>query len=342
MKELFTIIICFRNPNVNHLEICLDSLTKQKFKNFNCVLVDDGSDNGINYFGFVKQKLSEVNYSYHENRKNLGLGASRNIGVELATGEYVLFLDADDFLTMDCLHYLNKKILENSDLDLICFNYMELYESCYESKNKLITEKKLDEEIFSNNVSKKMLKYLYDKFQTDWRYCYSKLFLIENNIQHRNENIYFEDVIFNLHCKNSFKKMLCTTKRLYFYNRNNLDSIIRNFNSKESAQMILDNTYWIYNSLRINNLLNKNFFFYVLYFFRQFILINNNQNNWIFLKELSLKNKFISLRFLTFKIWFICRFLVLSKRAGKKICAAVEKRDLKIKNEMILKNMVKE
>lgn len=167
MNELFTIIICFQNPEFKHLQICIDSLCKQKFKNFSCIFINDGSTNKTNYLGFIKSKIKNVNYYYHENKKNLGLGMSRDIGVELATGDYILFLDVDDFLSIDCLDYLSKKIYQNSDLDLICFDYVEVYKNSFESKNKIIKQKDIKEEIFSNIISKKMLKYLFDKFQTD-------------------------------------------------------------------------------------------------------------------------------------------------------------------------------
>lgn len=340
MNELFTIIICFKNPSFKHLEICFESLHKQKFKNFSCVLINDGSDSKANYYSFIKSKIGNINFYYHENKKNLGLGISRDIGIGFATGDYILFLDADDFLTIDCLEYLYKKIYEISDLDLICFNYMELYENCFESKSKLIKQKEIKEEIFFNNVSKKMTKYLFDKFQTDWRYCYRKKFLIENSIHHKKENIFFEDVVFNLLCKNSFNKILCTTKKIYFYNRSNLDSIIRSFGSKEAAQIIFDNLIWTSQILKFYNLLTENFFFYILYFFRQFVLINDSQKNWISLKEFLQNNKFVSLKYLNFKTWFICKFLVLSKKIGKKISQIVEKRDAKIKKEILLKKII--
>lgn len=338
MNNFFTIIICFKNPDLSFFDNCLDSLKKQKYKYFNCVFVDDGSNKNINYHEFIKSKIGDVSYIYHENKTNLGLGVSRNIGVELSLGSHILFLDADDFLTLDCLSYLNKKINEYNDVDLICFDYVEHYTPSYESKTKMVYEKDIKEELFLNEPSKKLKRFLFDKFQTDWRYCYSKNFLIENNIQHKDENIYFEDVIFNLHCKNCFNKILCTTKKLYFYNRLNLSSIVRNFNSHQSAQLILNNLNWIYTILKSNYVLNKNFYFYIIYFFRQFVLINNDQQNWILLKELTKKNKFISLKYLSFKTWYIAKFLLLSKRLGKIISNKVIDRDLKIKNKLIEKD----
>lgn len=166
MDALFTVIICFQNPEIKYLETCIDSLCKQKYKNFNCIFVNDGSNN-INYLSIIKSKIKGVNFYYHENKINLGLGISRNIGIELATGNYILFLDVDDFISIDCLKYLSEKIYQNNDLDLICFDYMEIYGNNFESKNKLVKQKNIKEEIFSNAISKKMLKYLFDKFQTD-------------------------------------------------------------------------------------------------------------------------------------------------------------------------------
>lgn len=93
------IIPCY---NYGHyLDECLHSVYEQSYKNFEIIIIDDGStDDSYEVAKGFAQKHPEISTSTYENG---GLAAARNRGIRLAKGEYIFCLDADDLITPDCL-----------------------------------------------------------------------------------------------------------------------------------------------------------------------------------------------------------------------------------------------
>ena len=121
---LFSIIIPVYNEEKN-LERCIQSILKQKFWGYEIILIDDGStDRSYNICNKYKEFDSRVKIFQ---QKNKGVCASRNIGLNYAVGEYVMFVDADDSLVNNCLVDLNNFIHKYNHPDIIEFllNYYE-------------------------------------------------------------------------------------------------------------------------------------------------------------------------------------------------------------------------
>ena len=130
----FSIIIPVYNVE-KYIKKCLDSVFNQTFKDYEVIVVNDGSkDNSIDVVKKYDVKLI--------NQENMGLSAARNTGVEQATGEYILFLDSDDYIDKDLLEELNKSIEENNP-DLVRFQIREVYENSEQLKD-------YNEESFTN------------------------------------------------------------------------------------------------------------------------------------------------------------------------------------------------
>lgn len=120
----FSIII----PNFNegkYIRECLESVFKQTYKNYEVIVVDDGStDDSIDII-----KDFDVKF-YHSN--GLHAGGARNIGLDNASGEYVVFLDSDDYLANEnVLNNLNSLI---NDEDIIFLNYTMFRNNEYEDR----------------------------------------------------------------------------------------------------------------------------------------------------------------------------------------------------------------
>ena len=99
-------LISFIIPVYNsekYLTQCLDSIFSQPFTDFECIIINDCSPGDCKNLvqNYVKERGVAINY--HENNTNLGLGEARNVGVELASGKYLFFLDSDDYLVEDGL-----------------------------------------------------------------------------------------------------------------------------------------------------------------------------------------------------------------------------------------------
>lgn len=110
-----------------YLRKCVDSLLAQDLSSqgYEIILVDDGSPDGCPI-------ICDEYASKHENikvvhRENGGLSAARNSGIEKAQGEYVQFVDADDFLESNVLNSLVEKI-DSDQLDVLRFNYQNVNE----------------------------------------------------------------------------------------------------------------------------------------------------------------------------------------------------------------------
>lgn len=113
------------------LEECLISLSSQSLDNFEVICVDDCSTDSS--LEIIKKKLRvDSRFRLIQNKNNLGVSASRNAGLESANGEYVYFLDSDDFLEENALEILYSKAREN-DYDVV---FTGAYE--YFSKEKKI------------------------------------------------------------------------------------------------------------------------------------------------------------------------------------------------------------
>ena len=120
-----------------YLHKCVNSILNQTYKNIEIILVDDGSPDNCG-------KICD-DYAIKDNRvrvihqKNKGVSTARNKGIDLAKGEYVLFVDSDDYLSVMCIEILLKGILDyNSD---ICVSSIQMVSPEGEKLDRRINEK---------------------------------------------------------------------------------------------------------------------------------------------------------------------------------------------------------
>lgn len=121
----FSIILPIYNVE-KYLRQCVDSILRQSFCDYEIILVDDGSTDSS------PALCDELEASYPAikvlHQKNAGLSAARNSGVNMASGEYIIFIDSDDFLTSE--HFLEKmKKMTRTSPDIIQYKYSKYFES---------------------------------------------------------------------------------------------------------------------------------------------------------------------------------------------------------------------
>lgn len=119
--DLISVIIPVYNVS-NYLEQCVKSVVSQTYKNLEIILVDDGStDQSGVLCDQIKKRDDRIIVKHQDNK---GLSAARNAGIDLATGQYIFFLDSDDVLELNCLMRLHNNLIKN-DLDISCCHYTE-------------------------------------------------------------------------------------------------------------------------------------------------------------------------------------------------------------------------
>lgn len=119
MSALVSIIIPIYNLEL-YIGNCLEKIKCQTYKNLEIICVDDGSsDNSAQIVKEFASKDSRFIYIYQE---NAGVSAARNKGLEVSTGEYIMFVDGDDYLHCQAVEILLKEIIEGS-YDMLSSNF---------------------------------------------------------------------------------------------------------------------------------------------------------------------------------------------------------------------------
>ena len=123
MKAKLSIIVPVFNAE-DYLEQCLQSIGFQSYKNWECLLVDDGSTDNS---GAICDKYAEKDNRFRVlHKENGGVSSARNLGIKEASGEWITFVDADDFIGDAYLQGLIEPLLEGNKLDFVhggCTNY---------------------------------------------------------------------------------------------------------------------------------------------------------------------------------------------------------------------------
>lgn len=226
-----------------YLQECLDSIINQTFKDIEIICVNDGSTDSsleiLNKYAEQDQRIKIIN------QNNQGLSAARNTGIKYANGEYISFIDSDDYIDTSLYETLVKYL----PAEMICFNAKAFGDNFIPEKmqKNLICkinglEKISDKSIFKTNV-----------------YAWNKLFKTEIIKKYNLEfpkGLYFEDFVFlwdyMLKIKTAY--YLKNDKAFYYY-RQRPTSIMSTCNNKS-----IDHLYaWhnLYERLKQQNILKK-------------------------------------------------------------------------------------
>ena len=107
-----------------YLRQCIDSIINQSYENLEILIIDDGStDDSGRICDIYAERDNRIKVHHIENR---GLSAARNYGLNHATGEYISFIDSDDWFELDAIKTVIG-IAENSGADIVCFKHITEY-----------------------------------------------------------------------------------------------------------------------------------------------------------------------------------------------------------------------
>ncbi|MBR3888615.1 MAG: glycosyltransferase family 2 protein [Clostridia bacterium] len=197
----FSIIVPIYNIE-EYLPKCLESITNQTHKDFEVLLVDDGSPD--NSAQICKEYEAKDSRFKHLKKENGGLSDARNYGFKHAAGEYVFFLDGDDFITEDALEKLNTE-LEKHPYDILSFNNYVYSDGATEE----VKSKQMDWDV--GNEIKFMLS-----APAAWRRVYKYDFWKNNNLEYK-KGIIYEDLALTPGLVNYTTNIGHIDEYLYYY-----------------------------------------------------------------------------------------------------------------------------
>ena len=226
MKNKISVIIPAYNVE-QYIFRCLESVVSQTYSNLEIIVIDDGStDSTYERAIEFQEKDSRVKVVTKENE---GLGLTRNYGVNLATGDYITFIDSDDYIKVDAIETLFKYI-DNADI-VIGGHYFDNEPQHLALKEGYYCDSEIQSlllpRIMGNSPKKKdALTYT----------ATGKLFrkkLFDNGVSFKSEREYiWEDLVFSLDVLQQAKGVYLLDKQLYYYTYNP-DSLTHSYNPRK-------------------------------------------------------------------------------------------------------------
>lgn len=269
MNEIKVSVIVPIYNTEKFLRKCIESIVNQTLQEIEIILINDGStDNSHNICLEYAEKYPEkIRYI---NNKNIGCSATRNLGIELAKGEYIAFVDSDDYIEKGMYKEMYE-VTRNKNLDVVVSGI--IYEDSF---NKI------------QGISiPQNIKFYYDYFKVNNRLAnpVNKLFkkdvILINKINFPLNTHSGEDIVFCFKFLSQTKKIFSLPKAYYHYVNHGLNSIY-NFEKRKgifiSFKELYD--YLLKNTLFIDKKLMKKFYeLFNFYAIRErfFILVNSTQ-----------------------------------------------------------------
>lgn len=211
-KCMISIIIPIYNAEI-YLRTMLNSIVNQKYKDFEVILIDDGSKDGSTEI--CKQFTNQNSKFKFYKKDNTGVSDSRNYGISRASGKYVCFIDSDDYIDE---YYLSNMVdaLLTTNVQMVCCEY-----KTFKHENELVKETNTKNN-FTPTLYEKESKYkiIFDKFGG---YLWNKLFIrdviVNNNIKF-NKNVFMsEDMLFVFDYLKYVDKVICLDVSNYYYRK---------------------------------------------------------------------------------------------------------------------------
>lgn len=210
MSKLVSVIVPVYNAE-KYLVRCVASIIKQTYNNIELILVDDGSTDMSAHIcdSFDVRVIHTTNH---------GASAARNVGIRLADGEFITFVDADDYLEPGAIQTLvDHQILDNVDMVMGDFNISSKPNNGY-----LLNRSKLFNKRDINRYLKRYMKRPsgYSLFVYCWANLYKTSIIKEHGIRFREDMTVFEDNLFNMDYLKHTHTAFYVNKRIYNYTVN--------------------------------------------------------------------------------------------------------------------------
>lgn len=243
MESLISIIIPIYN-SAQYLRKCLDSILSQSYSNFEAICIDDNStDNSLKILQKYSEKDDRIKVIH---KKNEGVSLARNAGLDVARGEFLLFVDSDDWIEKCTCEIAIQKMLREKT-DVVMWPYIR--ERGNESKKKVIFNCDIifDQTSIQEKLHRRMIGIIdqelrqpenADALCTVWGKLYRRSIVEENHLRFYDIRKIgsYEDGLFNLQYFQYAKKAIYINQYFYHYRRTNESSITEVYNSHLNCQ----------------------------------------------------------------------------------------------------------
>ncbi len=213
-RPLFSVIVPIYNAE-KYLDTCLQSITRQNYPHLQIILVNDGStDNSLSIAQTYADKDSRIILL---NQSNKGQGAARNKALQIAAGDWIAFVDADDCLDFNFFSSIMDEMSYIGYCDIIQLGYREITTENEEGKMHFPRHKY--------------------QYTTPWSKICSRRFLQSNNILFA-EGMPFEDVVFSVRCWTHNPEIYMCGYAGYLYRKNPQSTTATNHNIKPVFELL--------------------------------------------------------------------------------------------------------
>lgn len=224
MNDLISVVVPIYNVE-KFLRKCVESIIKQSYRNIEIILVDDGSTDECPAICDEYKKVDQRVRVIH--KKNGGLSDARNIGIDVAKGEYLVLIDSDDYIHKDMIKKLYETIIKDgSDLAICNYKVVDEDESILETSKRerrnesVIGEKEFWEEYYNNQNG---------YYIVAWNKLYKKSLFLKERYDvgkiHEDELICHRIIA-------QCEKISCLEEQLYFYLKRNNSIMQQNYSQQ--------------------------------------------------------------------------------------------------------------
>lgn len=233
----------------NYLSRCLESILNQTFNDFEIICVNDGStDNSLAVLQKFKSNDERIIII---DKKNEGSGVARNVGLSIAKGDYIYFVDGDDWIEDNALDKIVVKA-DELNTDILIFGGISFYNN--KGKNGGYSSDKLPKQYLNKVFSSKDIKKDIFKFpSTAWTKLYRREFLLKNNIKFQDIKVGQDQLPF-FHSMIKAERIALLPENIYCYRKNRKGSAMTVKKKKSFSPIYV--FYGIEDMLKSENLLD--------------------------------------------------------------------------------------
>lgn len=230
MAPIVSIIVPIYNAEKN-LRRCVDSILNQTYKEFEVILMDDGSSDAsgqiCDEYALQDSRIKVVH------KENSGVSDTRNQGISMAKGKYIQFLDSDDWITPDATASLVRGITENA-CDMVIADFYRVINERVSQKGAIEEDGLMDRLLFATNMMQNPADFYYGVL---WNKLYKRSVIEEYQLRMDSEISWCEDFMFNLEYIRHIQSIYVLKIPIYYYVKTKGSLVSQGMSMKKTVQM---------------------------------------------------------------------------------------------------------